>query len=330
MKEDRDTTMVRLKEELAELKKGEALAKRRAIEEFKSSDDFQGAVEFTSSKYFGENFDFCKRQLVRLYLNLNIQDMGIDADLLKEEEKKDEENEEEKEREEEKEVLAIKTVNTWRFGRIKTLMTSSCLGESQHKATRRTTGNISSSAQHSMDEVVPPPFMSSTYQSDLPQDQVTRQERLVLDPMVVVLGDLLFVLKLSIPISIGMTNFVPYTIENDIWLVWILLIIWHHLSSREMTYWGKPLAFVTLLSECRHISFYATISSIHIGFVAAWQTILAISILEFCKNSSGILMSKVKSKAEAKLAKISHHPDIFGEVISLHLVHHQLKIVEGI
>ena len=45
------------------------------------------------------------------------------------------------------------------------------------------------------------------------------------------------------------------------------------------------------------------ISSIHIGSAAAWQTILATSILGFCKNSNGILLSEVKSKAEAKLAR---------------------------
>ena len=71
-KEDWDVTVARLEKEMAELKK-------KAIEEYKSLDDFQEAVEFTASKYFGEGFDFCKRQIVRLHLNLDIQDMRIDA-----------------------------------------------------------------------------------------------------------------------------------------------------------------------------------------------------------------------------------------------------------
>ena len=40
MKEDRDATMVRLEMEVAELKKGEALAKKKVIKEFRASDDF--------------------------------------------------------------------------------------------------------------------------------------------------------------------------------------------------------------------------------------------------------------------------------------------------
>ena len=81
MKEDRDATMARLEAEVAELKKSETLVKKKAIKEFKSSNDFQGAIEFTASGYFGEGFDFYKRQLDRLHPGLDIQDMGIDADL---------------------------------------------------------------------------------------------------------------------------------------------------------------------------------------------------------------------------------------------------------
>ncbi|GFY88901.1 hypothetical protein Acr_06g0008410 [Actinidia rufa] len=44
--------VARLKAEVVELKKNEAFAKRKAIEEFKSSNDFQEAVESTTSKYF--------------------------------------------------------------------------------------------------------------------------------------------------------------------------------------------------------------------------------------------------------------------------------------
>ncbi|GFY90807.1 hypothetical protein Acr_07g0010040 [Actinidia rufa] len=94
MKEDRATTVVRLEAEVSELKKGEALDEKKAIEEFKSSNDFQGGVEFIASRYFGEGFDFCKRQLGCLHPDLDIQNMGIDADLLEEEEEKEEEEEE--------------------------------------------------------------------------------------------------------------------------------------------------------------------------------------------------------------------------------------------
>ena len=40
MKEDRDTASQRLKKEIAELKTREVLAKKSAIEEYKTSDDF--------------------------------------------------------------------------------------------------------------------------------------------------------------------------------------------------------------------------------------------------------------------------------------------------
>ena len=54
MKEERDATVAWLaKLEVAELKRNEALAKKSSIEKFKSLDDFQEAVEFTASKYFG-------------------------------------------------------------------------------------------------------------------------------------------------------------------------------------------------------------------------------------------------------------------------------------
>ena len=55
------------------LEKQVALAKKITIEEFKSSDDFQDAVEFMSSKYFGKGFDFYKRQISRLHPDLHIQ-----------------------------------------------------------------------------------------------------------------------------------------------------------------------------------------------------------------------------------------------------------------
>ena len=60
---------------MAELEKKEVLVKKKAIEEFKSSDDFQEAVVTSASSYFGEGFDFCKRHLAHHHPNL-----GIDLD----------------------------------------------------------------------------------------------------------------------------------------------------------------------------------------------------------------------------------------------------------
>ena len=74
--------MARLEKEMAELKK-------KAIEECKSSGDFQEAIEFMASKYFCEGFDFYKRQIGHLHPNLGIQDMGIDTQMLEEEEKEE-------------------------------------------------------------------------------------------------------------------------------------------------------------------------------------------------------------------------------------------------
>ena len=64
MKDEWDATTVKLamlEVEVARLRKNEALTKRKVIEEFKSSNDFQEAVETADSKYFGERFDFFKR-----------------------------------------------------------------------------------------------------------------------------------------------------------------------------------------------------------------------------------------------------------------------------
>ena len=61
------------------------------IEEFKSSGDFQEAVEDASSKYFDEGFDFCKRQLRRHHLELDIDLEGMELDLEEEEGEQEEE-----------------------------------------------------------------------------------------------------------------------------------------------------------------------------------------------------------------------------------------------
>ncbi|GFS32961.1 hypothetical protein Acr_00g0025600 [Actinidia rufa] len=95
MKEDSDATMARLESEIAELKKQSVLTKESVIEEYKSSDDFYEVVELATSRYFGEGFDFCKKKIGCLHPDLDIYDIGIDADLVEEEEE-DEEDEEEK------------------------------------------------------------------------------------------------------------------------------------------------------------------------------------------------------------------------------------------
>ena len=74
--------------EVAELEKQRAFAKKSAIVEFKSSKDFEDDVESAAFKYFGEGFDFYKRQLAHYYSNLDIDldGMDMDQDLLEKEE----------------------------------------------------------------------------------------------------------------------------------------------------------------------------------------------------------------------------------------------------
>ena len=104
MKEDQDATVAKLEEEIAELKAKEVLAKKSSIKEYKSSDDFQEEVVLAASKYFGEGFNLCKKQIGLFHLELGIQDMEIDDELAQEEDEGEDENEEEdnKEKEEEK------------------------------------------------------------------------------------------------------------------------------------------------------------------------------------------------------------------------------------
>ena len=85
-------TVARLDVEATELRKNEAFAKEKAVKEFKYSENFQEAIEDASSKYFGEGFDFCKRQLAGHHPNLGIDldNMGLDHDLLEEKEEAEE------------------------------------------------------------------------------------------------------------------------------------------------------------------------------------------------------------------------------------------------
>ncbi|GFS40109.1 hypothetical protein Acr_00g0066810 [Actinidia rufa] len=73
----KSNALAKLEEEVAELKKNKALAKKKAVEEYKTSEDFNKAIENASSKYFGEGFDFCKRQFTCHHPNLGINLDGM-------------------------------------------------------------------------------------------------------------------------------------------------------------------------------------------------------------------------------------------------------------
>ena len=90
-KDERDAIadkLVKLEMLVTELRDRDAHSKKLAVEEFKFSDNFQEAIEMIASTYFGKGFDFYKRQLRRHHPNLGIdlEGMGIDQDLLEEEE----------------------------------------------------------------------------------------------------------------------------------------------------------------------------------------------------------------------------------------------------
>ena len=102
MEDERDATINKLKKEIFELKKKEVLARKSAIEEYKPFNDFHEAVVQAASKYLGEEFDLCKKQIGLLYPELDIYGLKIDNELAREEdesEDKSEEKEEERERE---------------------------------------------------------------------------------------------------------------------------------------------------------------------------------------------------------------------------------------
>ena len=65
---------------MAELKKRKAFAKKKAIEDFKSFDDFQDAVETSTFAYFGKGFNFCMRQLFYHHPDLGIDLCSVEMD----------------------------------------------------------------------------------------------------------------------------------------------------------------------------------------------------------------------------------------------------------
>ena len=85
---EKSKVVMRLEAKVTELKKNEALAQRRILEEFRSSKYYQGEVNNATSKYFGEEFDFCKRQLAHHHphLNIDLDNMDMDYEMLEKEE----------------------------------------------------------------------------------------------------------------------------------------------------------------------------------------------------------------------------------------------------
>ncbi|GFY97730.1 hypothetical protein Acr_12g0002710 [Actinidia rufa] len=85
---DKSETTARLEAKVAELTSKLALAKKLAIEEFKSSNNFKEVFTDSTVTYFGKGFEFYKRQLFHQYPNLDVDvaSMEMDADLAKEEE----------------------------------------------------------------------------------------------------------------------------------------------------------------------------------------------------------------------------------------------------
>ena len=70
----------RLETEVAELKKREALDKKKSIKDFKSFDDFQEPIETSASAHFDEDFNFCKKQLAYYHFDLGIDLNSVEMD----------------------------------------------------------------------------------------------------------------------------------------------------------------------------------------------------------------------------------------------------------
>ena len=88
--------LVKSKILIVDLRDRETRSKFLVIAEFKSSSDFQEAVENVASKYFSERFDFYKRQLAIHHpkLGINLDAMDMDHELLEKEGRETEEKEE--------------------------------------------------------------------------------------------------------------------------------------------------------------------------------------------------------------------------------------------
>ncbi|GFY87971.1 hypothetical protein Acr_05g0016100 [Actinidia rufa] len=84
----RDKVIARLETRNSELERSQSLTQGRIIAAFKESDDFLEAVRGSASSYFGDGFDFCKRQLAHQYpdLGVDLEDVEMDHEFLAKEE----------------------------------------------------------------------------------------------------------------------------------------------------------------------------------------------------------------------------------------------------
>ncbi|GFZ01622.1 hypothetical protein Acr_15g0002310 [Actinidia rufa] len=86
----RSKVIAKLEARISELEKSQSLTQGRIIAAFKESDDFLEAVRGSASSYFGDGFDFCKRQLAHQYpdLGVDLEDVEMDHEFLAKEEAK--------------------------------------------------------------------------------------------------------------------------------------------------------------------------------------------------------------------------------------------------
>ncbi|GFY95451.1 hypothetical protein Acr_10g0008360 [Actinidia rufa] len=84
----RSKVIAKLEVRISELEKSQSLTQGRIIAAFKESDDFLEAVSGSASSYFGDGFDFCKRQLAYQYpdLGVDLEDVEMDHEFLAKEE----------------------------------------------------------------------------------------------------------------------------------------------------------------------------------------------------------------------------------------------------
>ncbi|GFS36965.1 hypothetical protein Acr_00g0048950 [Actinidia rufa] len=84
----KDKVIARLEARISELERSQSITQGRIIAAFKESNDFLEAVRGSASSYFGDGFDFCKRQLAHQYpeLGVDLEDVEMDHELLAKEE----------------------------------------------------------------------------------------------------------------------------------------------------------------------------------------------------------------------------------------------------
>ncbi|XP_057495641.1 uncharacterized protein LOC130780636 [Actinidia eriantha] len=91
--ETKDKEVARLEAKISEMEGKQSVSRGKIIAAFRESDDFLEAVRGSASSYFGEGFDFCKRQLAHQFPNLGVdlEDVEMDQDLIAQEEAEAEE-----------------------------------------------------------------------------------------------------------------------------------------------------------------------------------------------------------------------------------------------